>query len=92
MNGANGISLLIVRLFLDKFNFSRAKIDKLTAAPIQNDKTIAKIPPEKPKSQPTPRASLASPKPIHFPEETSHKKAKKENRIGPDNKSKRAGK
>ncbi len=88
MNGANGISLLKESLKLAIFICCNIINIILQIAPIQKAIMMAKTPPEKPRSQPTPSASFASPKPIHFPPEISQKKAKKAKSIGPASKSK----
>jgi hypothetical protein len=89
INGANGISVLIVRFFIPKFNLliclSRTKkiSRRLTPAPIQKDKINAVIPNETPRSHPTPKNSFASPSPIHLPEDNSHKSHMGSAKIGP---------
>lgn len=85
-NGAKGISLLIVRCLNAFGNLIVCTIDKdiylnmisatPTAAPIQKAKTIAEIPAGNPKLHPIPNANLASPNPIHFPEEKNHSEKK----------------
>ena len=92
INGAKGISLLKDSFDFAIFIFCSSMSNKLTTAPIQNAIIIAKTPPEKPKSHPTPSASFASPKPIHLPFEISQKKAKKAKSIGPASKSGEIGK
>ena len=86
-NGAKGISLLIVRLLPVKFNFCNKSKKMLTTAPIQKPRITADIPETNPRNHPIPRASLASPSPIHRPRDKSHIKAKGRARIGPANKS-----
>lgn len=86
-NGANGISLLIVRFFPVKFNFCKESNARLTAAPIQKPKITADIPETNPRNHPIPSASFASPSPIHRPPERSHIKKKGKARIGPASKS-----
>ncbi len=76
--GAKGISLLIV---IRPFFKSNNKIP--AAAPIQKDMIIAEIPLEMPSKNPIPRASLASPNPIHFPEDANHRIKNGTARIGP---------
>lgn len=91
MNGAKGISLLIVSFLLDKFNFSNTSNPILNNAPIQKANIIEKIPPDIPRSQPIPRESFASPNPIHLPEETSQRPPKKANKTIPANKVRNPG-
>jgi hypothetical protein len=91
MNGAKGISLLIVSFLLDKFNFSNKSNPILNKAPIQKANIIEKIPPDIPKIQPIPRESFASPNPIHLPEETSQRPPKKANKTIPANRLRNSG-
>ena len=92
INGANGISLFKDRLNLESFIFCNNINIKLKPAPIQKASIMANTPPEKPSKKPTPIASFASPKPIHFPPDISQKKAKKEKSIGPASRSNDMGK
>jgi len=73
MNGANGISLLIVSFFDNKFNLPKRITRRENAAPIQKDKIIAEIPEKRPRNHPRPKANFASPKPIHLPEEITQR-------------------
>ncbi len=77
-NGAKGISLFIL-CFLERRTRAMPK-----TAPIQKAKTIPDKASDVPRSHPKPRASLASPKPIQVPEETSHIKAKGKATMGPE--------
>ena len=92
IKGAKGISLLNESLSLDIFIFCKNISIRLKAAPIQKANTIAYTPPENPRRNPTPIASFASPNPIHFPPDTSQRKAKKAKSIGPASKSREIGK
>lgn len=92
MNGAKGTSLLKDSLNLANFIFCKNNNIRLNAAPIQKASMIAYTPPEKPRRNPTPTASFASPKPIHFPPDMSQKNAKKAKSIGPASKSRDTGK
>lgn len=56
-------------------------------APIQKAKITAETPDTKPSNAPIPKTNLASPKPIHFPFETSHKRANGVNKINGEAKS-----
>ena len=78
-NGPNGIWLFMPYFLPLK---SIKKIPK--TAPSQKENKNAKIVFSGPKIQPKPSANLASPKPIHFPLDTSHKIAKKEKNARPD--------
>ena len=84
-NGANGISLLI-RYFLVRATSNIPRI-----APDQKDKTKPKKTNGRPKSQPSPMASLASPSPIQLPEEISHNNANGNAMIGPAKNCQRLG-
>ena len=56
-----------------------------TTAAIQKAKIKAFIPADMPSSQPRPRTSLASPKPIHLPLDTTQSRANGNARMGPAN-------
>ena len=77
-NGANGISLFIP-WFLEKAISARPII-----APDQKEITNPESAAESPNNQPRLIAIFASPRPIHFPFETNHKKANGKAMIGPD--------
>lgn len=79
--GANGTSLFIP-YFLKKTDTTPI-IDPLQKARARLERAT-----EKPSNQPIPIASLASPKPIHRPRETSQNKAKGELINIPDRNSK----
>lgn len=74
--GAKGISLFIPKLPKFDLKILENKIRLMpTIAPIQKAKATADMATAKPSIQPSPRASLASPSPIHLPEDKSqHKK------------------
>ena len=78
-NGARGISVFPVI-------FRRERIIKkrLATVPSQKAKKIAVRPKTNPSNQPNPRTSLASPRPIHRPLETSQSKTKGRASNGPD--------
>ena len=80
-NGANGTLLFIVILLLLKSNKQMPN-----KAPSQKENKNAETVRLGPKSHPSPRANLASPNPIHFPLEISHKSAKNEKKDTPDKK------
>lgn len=76
-NGAKGISLLIVYL-----PFCINNINNPSIAP--NQKAIIRaVTTAEPSNNPMPKPNLASPKPIHRPEDTSHRRAKKAKVRGP---------
>jgi len=52
-------------------------------APVQKEKRSAKIPLNNPNNQPIPKLSLASPRPIQLPRDTSHINAKNPKKIKP---------
>ena len=79
-NGANGTSVFIF-IFFEESNSK----ETLTIAPIQNDNVTAVSAVESPSIQPIPSTSFASPRPIHAPRDTNHKRANGEARIGPAN-------
>ena len=79
INGANGISALIVSLF-------RNMRKSPTTAPIQKAMTIAENPSAAPSRKPTEAPSFASPKPIALPRDKSHIAAKNIKIIIPANK------
>src|SRR3990167_6470934 len=81
-NGAKGISLFIVRDWRLKYNKTNP-----TIAPLQKARSIALTLACAPRSQPKPKTSLASPKPIHLPPDTNQSKAKKPKSAGPARKS-----
>ena len=76
MNGAKGISLLIVSFF-------RRMRKRLTAAPIQKATIMAEKPWAVPSKNPTDNPSFASPKPIARPRERSQMAAKNVKIISP---------
>ena len=77
-NGANGISV-----FIEIFLRVISKTIILIIVPIQKESTMQASPEDKPKIQPRPSMSLASPKPIHFPLEISQRRANGEASNGP---------
>lgn len=77
-NGANGISLFIEYLLERNINKSP------TIAPDQNENTTLEKILLIPINQPSPTASFASPRPIHFPLETNHNNANGAEITSPD--------
>ena len=88
--GAKGISLFIPILPIFLF-FERTTRQIPTMAQDQKAITKPDNAPERPKSQPMPRANLASPNPIHLPEDISQKKAKGNAMNTPDRNSRTVG-
>src|SRR3989344_2800982 len=70
-NGAKGISLFMLKYFRKK-----TKRKREMSPPIQKESRTAAYPEARPSRKPAPSMSLASPKPIHLPRETSQIRAK----------------
>ena len=87
-NGAKGISLFI--LILSPFFLFLERMIRAKPIIVPDQKAITR--PDsalvRPNSQPMPRANLASPKPIHLPEDISQKMAKGDAINKPDKNSK----
>src|SRR3989344_4113652 len=91
IKGANGISLFIVSLlvFFRKSILFKKRYAREPSAPIQKARTMAEKPCDAPRRRPTESPSLASPKPIALPRLRNQIEAKKANKIGPENQSRR---
>src|SRR3990167_943894 len=77
-NGANGISLFIVKRLRGSNNKKR-----LGKKAVQNANITAEIPPESPRNHPKPKASFASPSPIALPPERNHRRVNGSMMSGP---------
>lgn len=85
-NGAKGISV-----FMFIFRLEKNIIARLTIAPIQNESVSMARVCIGPSIQPIPKISFASPRPIHLPRDTSHKRANGKAKSGPDTSAKSDG-
>src|SRR5690606_9527513 len=86
-NGPNGTSDLKLSFSDREANLTQANKSKEIKAPIQKLNNSAVIPFCSPSTQPIPRASVPSAKPIQAPREISQMIQKNEASIGPANKS-----
>lgn len=90
-NGAKGISVLIVILWLFIFNLENSISITEKIAPIQKAKISADSPDTNPSKNPIPRASFPSPSPINLPPEKNHRQKNGIKKINPANISIRYG-